>query len=371
MLLEDSGPLKADAGCHAMVAGEEPLELCEECGSPLMDGVCQTCGSGFRDGTGPTGTAPMSRRELSGLLDRSAGQRTYGSLVLSMQQEEGMAPLRKEIDLLAEQFSASSEVKASVKQSAERLAVRVVGELGPTKAAIASVAQEFLRQGRSIVEVSACVGRVHSGMDRVKDVVVEVRPDGNEAVRVLVDGRARPHSSLSSGFYLKLRIPLFASDDGKLLELKGATATKGGYDPRRMVCGASWSEFQIRVEERNFELFKVLKEARLAGLPGSREDLAVSFRKYSISKLPLTELLLKETGLFNEVSAEYAKRYAARIGDGHGRSPRKLAEEALMEACEVIVPQSLGDLMVAKFMLKPSAVTFLLVKGEPSEYWPG
>jgi hypothetical protein len=314
----------------------------------------------------------MSRRELSDLLDRSAGERTYGSLVLSMQQEEGMAPLRKEIDLLAEQFTASPEVKASVKQSSERLAVKVMGELGPTKAAIASVAQEFLRQGRSMAEVSSSIAKVHAGMDQLKDLVIEVKPSGDpKDIRVLVDGRERPFSSFGGGIYLKLRIPLFASDDGKLLELKGAAATKRGFDQKRMGRLASWAEFEIRVEERNFELFKVLKEARLAGLPGSREDLSVSFRKYSISKLPLTELLLKESGLFNEVSVEYAKKFAALAVDGWGRSPRKLAEEALLEACEAVIPQSLSDLTVSKFMIKPSAVRFLMVRSEPAVHWPG
>jgi hypothetical protein len=371
MLLEDLA-LKAEALCFAMVAGEEPMDLCEECGSPLMDGVCLTCGSVFREGTGPTGTAPMSRKELSHLLDRSTGERTYGSLVLSMQQEEGMAPLRKEIDILVEQFTASPEVKASVKQSSERLAVKVMRELGPTKAAIASVAQEFLRQGRSMAEISSSVAKVHAGMDQLKDLVIEVKPSTEpKDVHVLVDGRERPFSSFGSGIYLTLRIPLFASDDGKLLELKGAEATRRGYDQQRMGRLASWAEFEIRAEERNFELFKVLKEARLAGLPGSREDLSVSFRKYSISKLPLTELLLKESGLFNEVSAEYAKRYAARAGDGQGRSPRKLAEEALQEACEAVVPSSLSDLIASKFKLKPAAVRFLLVRNEPASHWPG
>ncbi|MDG6971080.1 MAG: hypothetical protein JRN54_08260 [Nitrososphaerota archaeon] len=314
----------------------------------------------------------MSRRELSDLLDRSAGQRTYGSLVLSMQQEEGMAPLRKEIDILVEQFAASPELKASVKQSAERLAVKVTGELGPTKAAVASVAQEFLRQGRSMAEVSSCIAKVHTGMDQLKDLILEVRPSGDaKEVRVLVDGRERPYTSAGGGIYLKLRIPLFASDDGKLLELKGAAVTRRGYDPKRLDRLASWVEFGVRVEQRNFELFKVLKEARLAGLPGSREDLPVSLRKYSISKLPLTELLLKDSGLFNEVGAEYAKRYALKAGDGRGRSPRKLAEEALSEACEVVVPSSLSDLIVAKFKLKPAAVMSLLVTTEPADHWPG
>ncbi|MGH9917470.1 MAG: hypothetical protein ACRD6W_01150, partial [Nitrososphaerales archaeon] len=89
------------------------------------------------------------------MLGRPVGARAHGSYALSMQQEQGMAPLRRQIDLLVEQFAASSEVKAAVKRKAERLAVRIMPEIGPTKAAIASVAHEFLSQGRNFAEVSA------------------------------------------------------------------------------------------------------------------------------------------------------------------------------------------------------------------------
>ena len=375
MLLKLVPALKgpAESAFMSVNSGDgEPLELCEECGSPLLGSICTNCGTSYRDGASPVGAAPLDRRDLSKVLGRSVGARAHGSYALSMQQEEGMAPLRKEIDILAEQFSASPELKASVKQSAERLAVKVMGEVGPTKAAIASVAQEFLRQGRSMAEVSSCVGRVHSGMDRVKDIIVEVKPSaGAEGIRVLVDGRERPFSSTAKGLYLGLRIMIFASDDGRLLELRGAAVTKEGYDPKRLAIGASWSEFQVRVEERNFELFRVLKEARLAGLPGASGDVAMSMRKFSISKLPTTDLLLKEAGLFNEVAAEYAKLYAANAADGRGRSPRKLAEKSLAEACEAVVPRSLSDMIVSRGHLKPSEVKFLLVKGEPADYLPG
>ena len=299
------------------------------------------------------------------------GVKAHGSYALSIQQEKGMAPLRKEIDSLVERFNASTEAKRAAKQTAERLAVKIVGDLGSTKAAIASVAQVFIGQGRNLAEVGSSIGKLHPGMDRLRDLTVEVCPAPEGEIRVFVGGRERPFRSYSEGLYRRLRIPIFASDDGKQLEFRGTAVTKGHYDPKRMILGASWSEFTIRVQETNFELFKVLKEARLAGLQGAAEDLSASFRKFSISKLPLTEQLLKESGLFKEVSAEYAKRYAAKAVDRRGRSPRKLAEDSLVEACGEVVPKSLSDLMVSKFMLKPSAMRAIVVRREPAEYWPG
>jgi hypothetical protein len=357
-----------------MAAGKEgePFDLCEECGSPLEDGVCRNCGAGFSGGASPVGAAPLDRSELSRVLGRGVGARAHGSYSLSMQQEEGMAPLRREVDLLVEQFTASPEAKSSAKQSAERLAVKVMEELGPTKAAIASVAQEFLRQGRSMAEVSSCVGRIHAGMDRVKDLIVEAKPDHEgEEMRVLVDGRDRPFSSYGYGLYAKLRILVFSSDDGKLLEIKGAAVTKKGYDPRRMVRAASWSEFQIRVEERNFELFKILEEARLSGrgeVAGTNQSAML--RKYSISRLRLTERLLREAGLLQRVSGEYVRLFAEAVGDGRGRSPRKLAEEALIEACEEVVPAYLRNSLWQKYHLKASGMRSLVVVSELAA-WQG
>ncbi|HEV2225448.1 MAG TPA: hypothetical protein VGR56_01435, partial [Nitrososphaerales archaeon] len=168
----------------------------------------------------------MDRRELSKVLGRSVGVRAHGSYALSIQQAERMAPLRREIESLVERFNASAEVKHSAKLIAERLAAKVIDELGPTRAAIASVAQVFIGQGRNIIEVSGCISKVHPAMDRLRDLIVEVYPAPSGDIRVLVDGRERPFRSYSSGIFRKLRIPLFTSDGGALFELKYARLTQ-------------------------------------------------------------------------------------------------------------------------------------------------
>ncbi|MDV3292656.1 MAG: hypothetical protein LYZ70_00110 [Nitrososphaerales archaeon] len=352
------------------VGDGEPLELCEECGSPLEDGVCGGCGPGFRGGASPVGAAPPDRRELSKILGRNVGARAHGSYALSMQQEKGMAPLRKEIGSLVERFNASPEVKASVRQNAERLAVKIMDDLGPTKAAIVSVTQEFIRHGRTLTEVASCISQVHAGMDKLRDLVVEVYPAPEGKIRVLVDGSERPFRSYTEGLYRKLRIPLFASDGSALFELRNARLTTDGYDPKRVEPRRP-TEFVIRADDRSFELFKVLKEARLSGgSPGGSPDPRVLLRKYSVSKLPLTERLLREAGVLQMVNAEYAKSFAEKLGDGRGRSPRKLAEMALFEVCDGLVPRGLRDEVARRHHLRPSALRSLVVKPELAA-WQG
>ena len=345
-------------------------ELCEECGSPLQEGSCPSCGVGFSDGASPTGSAPLGRNELSKVLRRPIGARAHGSYALSMQQEQGMAGLRKQIDVLVDQFAASPEAKAAVKRNAERLAVKVMPEIGPTKAAIACVAEEFLRLGRNLAEVSSLIANVHPRIDRLKDLVVEVFSTPGAEIRVVVDGRDRPFVSSADGLYRKLRIPVYVSDSGSLIEVKNAVLTRDGYDSKR-VRPLGTSEFELRASERSFELFKILEEAKLSGgLATPASDPKALMRKYSISKLPLTEELLRATNLLPAVTAEYMTRLAEKLKDGRGRSPKKLAEEALLEACAAVVPELVGRETAERYHLKPSHVRSLVVLPELGR-WQG
>jgi hypothetical protein len=342
---------------------EKEPELCEECGSPLEDGFCYNCGSGFREGASPVGAAPLDRRELSSVLGRWVSPRTHGSYALSMQQEEGMAPVRKEIDVLVEQFDASPGAKESVRQSAAKIAVKLLPDLGPTKAAIVSVAQEFLLRGRKLTEVSLCVSRVHPRLGQLSDLVIEVYPTSAE-LAVLVNGRKRDFKSHAHGLYRKLRIQVFVWDDGATGELQNARLTVDGYDAKR-VKPLGPSRFVLSLDERNFELFKLLEEAKLSGeTTGGGLDSKTILKKYTISRLPFTERLLREAGLLQAVSAEYGRRFDLEMRDGRGRSPKKLAKEALAEACDRIVPDGLSEVIVKKYHLKPTAVKSLLIVPE-------
>ena len=213
-----------------------PAETCEHCGSPLDErGTCWSCaGGGFQSGSSPVGAAPLEKSELSRVLRRSVGRRAHGAYSLSLQQAEGMAHLREQIESMVEQFNASPQTKNSVKMSSERNAVKLLPHLGPTKAAIASVAQEFLSLGRSVGEASLYISKVHPRVGRLSSLVIEVYvPDGG-TVEVLVNGRRREFKSQSEGLYRRLRIPVYCWDEGAVLELSNAVLCAGRYPAKRM-----------------------------------------------------------------------------------------------------------------------------------------
>ncbi len=345
----------------------EPIDACEECGSPLEAGSCRSCGMGFSEGTGPVGAAPLDKQELSSLLGRWVGSRAHGSYSLSMQQEERKAPIRKEIESLVEQFNASPQTKNSVKMSSERNAVKLLPHLGPTKAAIASVAQEFLSLGRSVGEASLFISKVHPKIGRLSSLVLEVyAPETEGEVYVLFNGRNRAFKSQSQGSYRRLRIPVYCWDAGTVMELCNAVLCAGCYPAKRMkVVGPS--KFMLVLPEKTFQLFKILEEAKLSGaIPAG--ELAIDpvnvVRKYSVAKLPLTQKLLRATGLLNAVNGRYSAILRQRLRNGKGRMPRKLAEEALIEACHSEVPFSVCEMVVKKYHLKPEEVSSLLLLPE-------
>ena len=351
-----------------MVVGpERELDLCEECGAPLQDGFCFNCGDGFREGASPVGAAPLDRSDLSKVLRRPVGPRAHGSYALSMQQDEKMAPLRKQIELLVEQFNASPQTKNSVKQISERNAVKLLPDLGPTKAAVASVAQEFLSLGRTMAEASFYVARIHPRVGRLSSLVLEVyAPSAGGEVEVLVSSRKREFKSCADDPYKKLRIPVYCWDDAAVVELRNAFLCEDGYPAKRVKVLAP-SRFALTLPERTFQLFKILKEAKLSGLipaGGLSVDPVSVARKYSVARLPFTERFLRETGYLNRVNARYTALLRQKLANGNGRMPRKLAEEALTEACHAEVPQFVSDQVVKRYRLKPSEMSSLIVLSE-------
>ncbi|MDG6926836.1 MAG: hypothetical protein JRN09_09830 [Nitrososphaerota archaeon] len=352
------------------MAGPGQTELCEHCGSPLDEsGLCWSCGGagGFQAGSSPVGTAPAAKKDAAKILGRGIGDKAYAAYFLSTQQEEGMSHLRGEIDSLVEQFDASPELKRTVKQSSERNAVKLLPDLGPSKAAIASVAHEFLIRGRTMAEVSFCISSVRPRVARLSGLIARVYvPDEGVQPEVLVRSRSREFVSYSEGLYRRLRIPVYCWDDGALVELRHAILCRRGNQEKRMrVLGPS--RFRLTLPERTFQLFKILEDAKLSGAVSSSElviDPVQVVRKYSIARLTFTERFLRETGYLNRVSARYNDALKQKLIDGGGRMPRKLAEEALMEACQAEVPQFVSDLVVAKYRLKPTEMDSLIVLPE-------
>lgn len=357
----------------------EPLELCEDCGAPLHGRVCPNCSSsGYRvptdyyDGSNPYGEAALGREKLGAVIDRTVWDQEARKLrkgaaspgaretnfLNSMLQDQRQVQIHKRVERLVTLFNVSREVQARIAAKAEVQGKRLSkdGRLSLDKAVIVAVANEFLNLHTSFREVSRCIAAVYPAIGELSDLAVDVRTADPEAVTVLVNGAERKFKKLRLGGrrgreVYRLAIPVYVFDNHANVELRNAVFLPNFADEHfnaRRAEEVNQQVLTLKVDERNYKLFKLLKEARLeAGLTNGEKDVRMLLRRYSISKLPLTSLIMSELGIIGQVQNKFWAILSEKVRDGRGRSPLKLAEDALIEAANQVVfslPDSRGRL---------------------------
>jgi hypothetical protein len=270
--------------------------------------------------------------------------------LLNEQQE---VAVHKKVEALVDQFAASTsaEVRNSVMAAAENLATRLLRSemISLDRAVIASVAREFLDRGMGFREIVRAIARLYPNAAEQEDLLVEVvlekeNDKGTEELCVLVGGRERRFKTYSKGVTKVLSVTLYDFDSNAGIEIHGAAVVAGGYDKRRVELTDSKTTrktLRVKADRKSYELYKLLKEAHLdVESVGSDHRPIVArvdnsdylLRRFSLSKLILTTLLAFEVGLLRKLESEYCSIAREMFRRSDGRSYRKLAEDALLEA---------------------------------------
>jgi hypothetical protein len=319
----------------------------------------------------PRGAASYTQREVSEILKRSVSKKTtnWVNAVTRDQTEEGLQLLiRMVVEKLPTQTNHREEKEQLISQEAARL--RAAGM--KTSDSVFAAAARVLRQtGWSTKQVARALGEADRRLLQVDDLVVTVIPlhdcgrahNHADEITVWVDGERREAKLFELAGKPKLRITLYETDSGKLLEVRGAAlaATRGAEkdaewvsldDPRRLkILDAHRA---LLTTGQSFELFRLLKKAEFAEAPRavsgppSREPTVLNslWRTCSIEKLPITHEIMYEAGVLQKVKLLYAQKLrekldassfrkrleGAKDGEAHTKTPRLLAEEALLEA---------------------------------------
>jgi hypothetical protein len=249
-------------------------------------------------------------------------------------------PLSRKVEVLVSQFEVSPEVRSRISQQATSEACRLVkgGDLSADRAAVASVAQEFLRLGWDLASITKRISSIRPWVARTGSVEVMVRSKRGQKVRVLVDGIPRRHRSLVQGPSLwTLVIPLYLMDQGALLRLVGVDAVYQCQEEGFLIKERRAS-FRVSVQPRSFELFKLLKECCIdIGDSQVDRETATLVRRYSLDKLSRTSELLRGLGCHRAFNEVFVSLFLRKLSTEHGRTPRILAEEALRMADSAIV----------------------------------
>ncbi len=318
------------------------------------DGLSDENVSRYHQTGSPAGQAGFTSSEYSQILrDRGGGrrhipkklERMYNGL-LNDQRE---VAVHKKVEALVDQFEAttSTEVRNSVKAAAENLAAKLLRSesISPDRAVMASVAREFLDRGKSFREVVGAIAKLYPKAAEQGDLLVEVALEKGEEPRVLVNGKERKFKAYSKGVTKVLRVPLYDFDDHAVIEVGGA-AIVGGYDRRRVELideKTTRKTLRVKADRRSYELYRLLKETHLdSELVGSGPIVArvenpdYLLRRFSLTKLTLTTQVALEAGLLRKLTAEYYSMAKEMFRNSDGRSYRKLAEEALLEADSIV-----------------------------------
>jgi len=332
-------------------------EHCDICGYPLEeDGSCWNCSkkNTYLESSSPVHPV-LTQREVSEIVGEPVGNKRYRAL----QPQPDGTNLHIQIDRLASQFGFSEEVRKRIVTEAEPLAARLVDDrllnekFESPKAAAVAVALVLTRQYRmTLKEVTMGLSRVQRDLGRLSDLhfkiqasmktKMEMKMNGRpEDVKVFVNGeRRKVRMKLEGGPYAWVDVPIFVEDNHAKVRVEGGTIllTDGPQQKQYEVLGPH--ELRVKTTKESYVLFRFMKKAAALGIgcPSSSlpshldpEELA---KKHPITKLTFTQQLVRAAGVsIWGLQDRYRQILTRKMKDCPGRSPRKLAEEAVREAC--------------------------------------
>ena len=338
--------ITAEAGyrspLHAQTRKETTEMTSEEANSTAEEAPSESeeppeAEAGFSDTNSPRGAASYSRQDVGRIVHRSVSQR-YANKLNADSRDAAEENLVMKIREFVFQFGLEQRGRESFQQEAEGWARRVKkdGEATETEIALYAVLKTARARGWSFeraVERLAVVDRRVAAVEDLRIAVLLEKPappgpGGNSGggdraddakVSVRVGGEQRGVEEFQSDAKVTrlLRIPVYTTDDGKVLELRGAslwiTKVKG-----RSVCEGGEKRLEVRDAHtavvrvgRSFALLKLLKKIELGeGYTPPPVDQAPAvgllLRRFWTGRLPLTEDFLREAGMLALFRSKYS-----------------------------------------------------------------
>jgi len=309
----------------------------------------------------PYGAASHTQQDISSILKRPVSKKTT-NWANAVTRDSSTEALQLQVKQVVEKLGLQRKA-VLIEQEATKLRASGMKVQDAVYAATAQVLQE---SGWNTRRIAQTLGEMNRKLLRVKDLVVTIIPDNNHAsncrradnhaVSVLINGEQREAKLFTYNGKLKLRVKLYETDNGKVLEVKGAklaavpTQEKWVSPDERRRLTILDEHRGILTTDESFELFRLMKQAGFVRKANVRTEpstrLNVVWYTCSIDKLPLTKLIMQEAGILQKIQLLYAKKLKEKLdasgfnkrlekvkdGESYTKTPRLLAEEALLEA---------------------------------------
>ena len=374
---------------------------------------------GFSDTNSVRGAASLNPREMSraiGAKGRHLSQKQTN--MLNAQSRDPRESLLLKVRDVVGRLGLDPAVRDGVIERVEVLAARMKRSADEDEgsphvlkekeaALVATIRVMQQSYGWSIDQVARKVSEADRRIVAVDDLKVNViledaivtTGDSSGGVSAWVGGEERGMKVLDNGGGARrlLRVRAYATDDGEVLEVSGASICAGlerrkkeggrarafcRSDPRRLevldahsaivrLAGGGGNSFEaLKLVERvelgggdsnplicgdgsTHERFSLKASAPAnPGSVGSHERVKLLLRRYRTEKLPLTEYLASGAGALMKLRTRYGERFAEKFdpisvrerlknhsgedGDPLLRSPRLLAHEAIRQADEEV-----------------------------------
>jgi hypothetical protein len=316
----------------------------------------------------PYGAASHTQQDISSILKRPVSKKTT-NWANAVTRDSSTEALQLQVKQVVEKLGLQRKA-VLIEQEATKLRASGMKVQDAVYAATAQVLQE---SGWNIRRIAQTLGEMNRKLLRVKDLVITIIPEAsnclradnhasncwhanNHTVSVLINGEQREAKLFNYNGKLKLRIKLYETDNGKVLEVRGAKLAAVpaqekwvSPDERRRLKVLDEHRGILTTDE-SFELFRLMKQAGFVRKASVRPEpstrLNAIWYTCSVDKLPLTKMIAQEAGILQKIQLLYAKKLKEKLdasgfnkrlekvkdGESYTKTPRLLAEEALLEA---------------------------------------
>lgn len=323
------------------------------------------------------GAASLSRAEIATFIDHPVSQK-LANMLNAMSRDEKIETLKLKIKDIVEKLRFESKIKEDIMVKAEQMIIHLkkIDELDANEIAIATITPILQSYGWSLKKITQVIETIDKRFAAVKDLEIAVNPEHeiktdkiNNQIKVTINGEPRNFKILNNENMTTklLKIPVYATDNDKVLEIQGAKICiqhkKDGNENIKLVCRTNSKRLQIIDAHRarlqlgdSFELLKLLKKVKLnstvaqSNIMHQEINAKLLLRRYWTDKLPVTEHLLTYAGVLAQFRTKYSELFmtkyekeevrkrlmTAKENDVLLRSPKSLAEEAILQTDEEI-----------------------------------
>jgi hypothetical protein len=288
---------------------------------------------GFSASTNPFGEIAPSRSDFRQILGRVPSEKEH-NFFKSLYSDDESRSIHKLVESLVQNLVMNQTAKNSLMERVEGLAKKLIRtkNLGRSDSVLSALCTEASSSfGIGPVELVKRVAEAYPSIARLNSLQVRVKCPDPSRVKVFVGGAERTPKVHRDGMVYLLKFPLYIFDDGAIVKFENGKLAQVSDRRARVIDERT---LLLKIDPRKaFELFKLMKKAIVdLGTPRYEKDFTMYLRRFPISSMPVTEWMMRQAGCLHLVQRRFAEIFREKLENGMGRSPGRLAVEALTEA---------------------------------------